>query len=88
MTTEIQEQEELRERIITMLRDNVDDPSMLDDLDPDADLTALGVNSLTFIKLVIAAEMEFGLTWNDDDLDFRHFSSVNSILNYVQQSGY
>ncbi|MFC4101267.1 phosphopantetheine-binding protein [Paenibacillus xanthanilyticus] len=88
MTTEIQEQEELRERIITMLRDNVDDPSMLDDLDPDADLTALGVNSLTFIKLVIAAEMEFGLTWNDDDLDFRHFASVNSILNYVQQSGF
>ncbi|MFB9328389.1 acyl carrier protein [Paenibacillus aurantiacus] len=87
MTTEIQEQEELRERIVTMLRENVDDPSMLDDLDPDAELTALGVNSLTFIKLVIAAEMEFGLTWNDDDLDFRHFSSVNSILNYVQQSG-
>lgn len=77
---------DLKERVLTMLRENLDDSSELDTLNHDEDLSVLGVNSMTFIKLVIAAEMEFGLSWGDDDLDFRHFSTINNIVNYVSST--
>lgn len=82
----INTEEELREKVINLLRDNVDDPSALDQLGLDDDLSALGINSLTFIKLVIATEMEFGVAWKDDDLDFRNFSSINAIMQYITTS--
>ncbi|WP_195576567.1 acyl carrier protein [Paenibacillus sp. 1001270B_150601_E10] len=79
----IETKDELRQRVIDLLKDNVDDPSLLDQCDPDEDLSSLGINSLTFIKLVIATEMEFGVSWSDEDLDFRNFSTINQIMNYI-----
>ncbi|MBR2568177.1 MAG: acyl carrier protein, partial [Paenibacillus sp.] len=73
----------LRQRVIDLLKDNVDDPSLLDECGLDDDLSSLGINSLTFIKLVIATEMEFGVSWSDEDLDFRNFSTINQIMNYI-----
>lgn len=75
--------DELRQRVIDLLKDNVDDPSLLDECGLDEDLSSLGINSLTFIKLVIATEMEFGVSWSDEDLDFRNFSTINQIMNYI-----
>lgn len=79
----IETKDELRQRVIDLLKDNVDDPSLLDQCSPDDDLSSLGINSLTFIKLVIATEMEFGVSWSDEDLDFRNFSTINQIMNYI-----
>ncbi|NMM54557.1 acyl carrier protein [Paenibacillus aquistagni] len=75
--------DELRQRVIDLLKNNVDDPSLLDECGLDEDLSSLGINSLTFIKLVIATEMEFGVSWSDEDLDFRNFSTINQIMNYI-----
>ncbi|TVX91626.1 acyl carrier protein [Paenibacillus agilis] len=79
----IETMDELRAKVIEILKDNVDDPQMLESIDPDDDLSSLGINSMTFIKLVIATEMEFGVAWNDEDLDFRNFSTINQIMNYI-----
>lgn len=79
----IEIKDELRDRVMDLLRENVDDPSMLEQCGPDDDLSSLGINSLTFIKLVIATEMEFGVSWDDEDLDFRNFSTINQIMNYI-----
>lgn len=80
----IETKDELRQKVMDLLRDNVDEPALLDKCGPDDDLSALGINSLTFIKLVIATEMEFGVSWNDEDLDFRNFSTINQIMNYIR----
>ncbi|WP_051217178.1 acyl carrier protein [Paenibacillus assamensis] len=79
----IETMDELKMKVIEILKDNVDDPQMLENIDPDDDLSSLGINSMTFIKLVIATEMEFGVAWNDEDLDFRNFSTINQIMNYI-----
>ncbi|MCR8844346.1 acyl carrier protein [Paenibacillus sp. SC116] len=79
----IETMDELKAKVIEILKDNVDDPQMLENIDPDDDLSSLGINSMTFIKLVIATEMEFGVAWNDEDLDFRNFSTINQIMNYI-----
>ncbi|MBW5446415.1 acyl carrier protein [Cohnella sp. CFH 77786] len=58
----------------------------LEELGPDDDLSGFGVNSMTFIRLVLALEMEFGVSWDDDDLQFQNFTTVNSIVRYVERS--
>jgi acyl carrier protein len=79
----IETMDELRVNVIELLKDNVDDPSLLDQCGPDDDLSVLGINSLTFIKLVVAMEMEFGVAWSDEDLDFRNFSTINQMISYI-----
>ncbi|MCD1260593.1 acyl carrier protein [Paenibacillus athensensis] len=78
--------EDIKERVITMLRENLDDVGGLESIHPDADLSALGVNSMTFIKLVVAMEMEFGVSWDDEDLELSNFLTVNNIIDYIQSS--
>ncbi len=77
---------EWKEKVLAILRDNVDDPDMLDTIGMDDDLSVLGINSMTFIKLVLHMEMEFGVSWDDEELDFQHFSSINNIIRYLTQS--
>lgn len=77
---------ELKERVLMILRDNVDDPEALDTMGMDDDLSVLGINSMTFIKLVLSMEMEFGVSWDDEELDFRHFSTIHNIMQYLSQS--
>ncbi|MFS1512192.1 acyl carrier protein [Chengkuizengella sp. SCS-71B] len=79
---------DVKEKVLNMLKENleVSDEVDIDQLGLDDDLSVLGVNSMTFIKLVIAAEMEFGMTWDDEELDFRNFSTINNIINYISNS--
>ncbi|MBB6693730.1 acyl carrier protein [Cohnella xylanilytica] len=70
-----------------MLRDVLaEERDRLDALGPDDDLSGFGVNSMTFIRLVLALEMEFGVSWDDDDLQYQNFLTVNSIIRYVEES--
>ncbi|EPY11374.1 MULTISPECIES: acyl carrier protein [Paenibacillus] len=77
---------DIKEKVVNLLRENLEDINEMDQIDPDQDLSIYGVNSLTFIKLVIAAEMEFGLKWKDEDLDFSNFSTINNIVNYISST--
>lgn len=78
--------DDIRARVINMLKENLEDTDGLENLQPDDNLAGFGINSVTFIKLVIAAEMEFGISWNDDDLNYEHFSTVNNIVEYIKRS--
>ncbi|NBI27601.1 acyl carrier protein [Chengkuizengella marina] len=79
---------DIKEKVLNMLKENleVSEEVDIDQLGFDDDLSVLGVNSMTFIKLVIAAEMEFGMTWDDEELDFSNFSTINNIINYISSS--
>lgn len=78
--------DDIRARVINILKENLEDSVELDTLKPDDDLSALGINSVTFIKLVIGAELEFGITWNEEELDYRDFSTINNIVNFITKS--
>ncbi|WP_379133798.1 acyl carrier protein [Paenibacillus sp. sgz500958] len=75
---------DVKERVMAMLRDNLGEESGgLDQIGPDDNLAELGVNSITFIRLVLAAELEFGLSWDDEELDYANFSTINNIIEYI-----
>ena len=53
------------------------------DVKPDADLrNDLGISSLEFLNAVIAFEDEFGMTFDENDLD--GLATVGDIVDYVE----
>lgn len=75
--------ENIRERVLTMLKENIEDDYEWDKIEDDDDLAMLGVNSVTFIKLVVATEMEFDIEWDDENLNVVNFSTINNIVDYI-----
>ena len=56
------------------------------ELADDEDIFALGfVNSLLAMQLVGFVEKEFGITIEDEDLDFENFRTVNNISALVER---
>lgn len=56
------------------------------DLADDEDIFASGyVNSLFVMQLVLMIERDFGITVEDEDLDFANFRSVNALVDFVSR---
>lgn len=51
----------------------------------DGNLQDMGINSISFIKLVLALEKEFGIEIDDENLIFDVFQTSRSIINYVEE---
>ncbi|NJM18321.1 MAG: acyl carrier protein [Richelia sp. RM1_1_1] len=56
------------------------------DLQPDEDIFANGlVNSMFAMQLVLFVEQEFEITIGNEDLEFEHFRTINSIANLIER---
>ncbi|RCX18363.1 acyl carrier protein [Anaerobacterium chartisolvens] len=50
----------------------------------DQDIFELGVvNSLFAMQIVLFVEKEFGICFQDNDLDLENFNSINNINNFI-----
>lgn len=47
------------------------------------ELADIGINSMKFIKIVIAIEEEFGIEFDDEYLNNELFKTVESLTNFV-----
>lgn len=47
-------------------------------------LKNLGINSISFIKLVVIIEQKFGIEFEDDKLDFNSYDTFDSIVAYIR----
>ncbi len=48
------------------------------------ELPDIGIDSIIFIKIIVAIEVEFDFEFNDKDLDFNKFPNIKSLVSYVQ----
>lgn len=48
-------------------------------------LIELGMDSLTFIKIIVAIEERFGIDFNEDELLFEKLNTVGSLVNCVKR---
>jgi acyl carrier protein len=56
-----------------------------DEIGLDENLQDLGINSISFIKLVLALEKEFGIEIDDENLIFEVFQTLRSVINFVEE---
>lgn len=48
-------------------------------------LIEIGINSTGFIKLVVEIESEFGIDFDDEDLNLNCFKNLKELINYVER---
>ena len=76
---------DIREKIIEKISENSNIYNVNEYLHSNDDLTQLDINSISFIKLVVALEMEFDFEFEDNALDYSKFTSLNSLCCYVEE---
>lgn len=55
------------------------------EITPECRLVDLGVNSLTFIKLIVEVEKEYNIEFNEGDLYFDKSSTIKDFSDYVRE---
>ena len=55
------------------------------DLTPDLKLSEIGVNSITFIKIIVTIEETFDIEFEDDYLDYEQFDTIQDVCDYIAQ---
>lgn len=56
----------------------------IEDLTVEDELILVGINSISFIKIVVGIETEFEFEFNDEDLDFGKFKTIKDLVVYVK----
>ncbi|MCX8130467.1 MAG: acyl carrier protein [Clostridia bacterium] len=74
--------EVIESKLVSIIKQNV---SFINDIDPANKLQDLGINSITFIKIVVAIEAEFGFEFNDDELNYDKFNSLSDVVKYIDE---
>lgn len=78
--------EEIQDRLIKVIKETLGDlVEGISTIKSDDELSSFGVNSVSFIKLVVAVEEEFGFEFDDEQLDFNNFRTINGIVEYIKE---
>ena len=68
--------------ILDIIKSIVNNPEKTD-ITLNTELSALQVNSIDFIRIVIAIEDQFSIQFEDEMLLFSEFPTIKSLVNYV-----
>lgn len=75
----------IREKIIEIISVHSEMANVNQYLQENDDLSQLGMNSISFIKMVVDMERIFGFEFEDEALDYNKFTSFNSLCSYIEK---
>lgn len=73
-------------RLIKILKENIANSSLDDEKLLNSDMQGLGVNSLNFIKIIVAIEQEFDIEIDDSQLNYQLFGSIKDIVALIEEN--
>ncbi len=68
--------------VLTRIKESIEN-EIIDQIVLEDDLSSIGVNSITFIKIVVDLETEFDFEFDDEMLSYKSFPTINSLVEYV-----
>lgn len=76
--------EEILNRLINLIitNCNLEDENKV--ITSESKLSELGINSIDYIKIVVAIEIEFGFEFDDNKLTAENFVSVKDLCAYIK----
>ena len=72
----------IEKNLLDVLKTNVEIPEKVS---LDCGFEEMGVNSINYIKLVVAVETKFGFEFDDDDLDYTQFKTPHDLISYIRK---
>ena len=74
------------ERVLKILKEKEFISSSVDEISADGELRTLGLNSISFIKLVVALEQEFGIEFDDQYLYMDNIKTFGDLVEYIDST--
>ena len=72
----------MRERIIEIIRDAC--ALKEDNITFETNLGDISLDSLTFIEVIVRIEQEFGVEFDDEDLNIDDWGTIGDVIHYVE----
>ena len=73
----------LSTKILEIISGNLENKIDSKQLSLDDDLSKYNINSLTYIKIIVALEEEFDIEFDDDELDIKSFKTIGDFVKYT-----
>lgn len=73
--------QDVKEEMLKLIAEFADEGATIED---DTELKALNIDSLVFIKMMVAVEKKFNIKINGAMLDVAEFSKVSELIRYIQ----
>ena len=73
----------MKEKIIGIIQEELKEISPGIEIGMEDKLDELGLNSITFVKLMVKFEEEFDIEFDDEDLNIGKFSIIDDICKYI-----
>jgi len=74
----------IENKIREILSESIQLSKPIEDIGLEEDLTELGMDSITVIKVIIDIESEYGFEVPDEDLAISNFVNLNNIISYIE----
>lgn len=71
----------IEEKALEIIRENIS----LETISLEMSLEELDVDSITFIKIIVAIESEFDFEFDDEKLLFSAFPTIQTMIDYVKE---
>ncbi|MDQ0192373.1 acyl carrier protein [Paenibacillus wynnii] len=72
------------DKVFSIVRETLKESRVtLSDIQVTDKLSEIGIDSLSFIKIMVLIEIEFAIEFNDEDLDIIIFETVEDLCNCV-----
>jgi|AGTN01.3.fsa_nt_gi Phosphopantetheine attachment site. len=75
---------DIEANIIKLIKDILTDQVNIGQLNNEDSLERIGLNSISFIRLTIAIEKEYGFQFDDEKLNINLFENLKSLAKYVE----
>lgn len=72
-------------KVVRILKENTGNQAMDDNEVLHQNFRDLGINSLNFIKVVVAIEDEFDVVFEDNQMNYELFGSVKDIVSLISK---
>lgn len=74
---------EIEMKVRRIIKDNLKTKVPVEAIGGDEFLGSFGISSMSFIRIIVEIENEFGLTFNDETLKFEDLNTLNKLVVYI-----
>lgn len=71
---------ELEIKLANIIKDNTNYGGSIEEINDDTSLWDIGINSLTYIKILVVIEDEFNIEFGDDFLDVKEINTFKDLV--------
>jgi acyl carrier protein len=75
---------EIFTKVSELINEVLKDYGPAGEISPETKPEELGLNSITFVKLAVLIENEFGIEFDDESLEPSKLKTVGDIIDYIQ----